>query len=106
MVVKRDSQLIKNNFFAVVHCFKTWRHYVGLHKKKIHEDNVPFKYSEIEAQPSAKPLQWHDTLGLMKEDSITNRVSYWGPLCGHCVTGTPHGKMRDNYNAILGMMFS
>ena len=70
MVVKRDGQLMKKHFFGVVHCLKTWRHYLELHKAKVYMDNVSLKYFEIKAQLSAKSLQWHDILALMKVDLI------------------------------------
>ena len=70
MIVKEDGQLMRINFFAIVHCLKTWRHYLGSHKTKIYMHNVSLKYFDIQAQVSAKSLWWHDSLALMKVDLI------------------------------------
>jgi hypothetical protein len=55
----------ENELFAVVHCLKTWQHYLGLDKTKVYTDNILLKYFETQAQVSAKQLRWHDTLALM-----------------------------------------
>jgi hypothetical protein len=60
----------EKELFAVVHCLKTWQHYLGLHKTKVYTDNVSLKYFETQAQMSAKQLRWHDTLALMNVDLI------------------------------------
>ena len=60
----------EKELFAVVHCLKTWQHYLGLHKTKVYTDNVFLKYFETQAQVSAKQLRWHDTLALMNVDLI------------------------------------
>ena len=60
----------EKELFAVVHCLKTWQHYLGLHKTKVYTDNVSLKYFETQAQVSAKQLRWHDTLALMNVDLI------------------------------------
>ena len=60
----------EKELFAVVHCLKTWQHYLGLHKTKVFTDNVSLKYFETQAQMSAKQLRWHDTLALMNVDLI------------------------------------
>ena len=69
MVVRGDGQLMKKNF-AVVHCLKTWQHYLGLHKTKVYMDNVSLKYFETQVQVSGKQLRWHDTLVFMNVESI------------------------------------
>ena len=70
MVVKRNNQLMKKNFFVVVHCLKRWRHYLGSHKAKVYTKNVSLKYFKIQAQVSAKSSWWHDSLALMMVDLI------------------------------------
>ena len=54
MAVKRDGQLTRKKLFAVVHCLKMWRHYLGSHKAKVYTENMSLKYFETEAQMSAK----------------------------------------------------
>ena len=56
--------------FVVVHCLKTWQHYLKLHKTKVYTNNVSLNYFESKAQVSAKHLRWHDTLALMNVDLI------------------------------------
>ena len=70
MVIKRDGQLMRKNFFAIVHYLKTWQNFLGLHKTKVYMLNVALKYIEIQGQVSAKSLRWHDRLPLMKVDLI------------------------------------
>ena len=60
----------EKELFAVVHCLKTWQHYLGLHKTKVYMDNVSLKYFETQVQVSAKKLRWHDTLVFMNMDLI------------------------------------
>lgn len=35
MVVKEDGQFMRKELFVVVHCLKTWQHYLELHKTKV-----------------------------------------------------------------------
>ena len=51
----------EKELFAIVHCLKTWKYYLGLHKTKVYTDNVSLKYFETQAQVSAKKFRWHDT---------------------------------------------
>ena len=62
-----------NVFFALVHCLKTWQHYLGLHKTKIYTDNVSLKYVKTQAKVNAKQLRWYDTLALMNVELIHKR---------------------------------
>lgn len=36
--------------FTIVHCLKTWRHYLGSLKTKVFTDNISLKYLETKAQ--------------------------------------------------------
>ena len=69
-VVKGDDQLMRKNFFVIVHYLKMWRHCLGSHKAKVYADNVSLKYFETQAQVSAKTLRLDDTLTLMKVNLI------------------------------------
>jgi hypothetical protein len=60
----------EKEMFAVVHCLKTWQHYLGLHQTKVFTDNVSLKYFESQAKVTAKQLRWYDTLALMNVDLI------------------------------------
>ena len=60
----------EKEMFAVVHCLKTWQHYLGLHKTKVFTDNVSLKYFETQAKVTPKQLRWYDTLVLMNVELI------------------------------------
>ena len=67
---KGDGQLMRKNFFAVMHRLKMWQQYLGSHKAKVYTDNVSLKYFETQTQMNAKSLWWQDSLLLMKVDLI------------------------------------
>ena len=53
----------EKELYAVVHCFKSWRHYVGGRKTlRSLTDNMSFMYLDIEAQRTPKELKWYDTI--------------------------------------------
>jgi hypothetical protein len=60
----------EKELFVVVHCLKTWQHYLGLFKTKVYTDNVSLKYFGTQVHMNAKQLRWHDTLVLMNVDLI------------------------------------
>jgi len=60
----------EKEMFAMVHCLKTWQHYLGLHKIKVYTDNVSLKYFENQVRVLSKQLQWYDTLALMNVELI------------------------------------
>ena len=55
----------KKELFAVVHCLKTWRHYLGGEETKVFTDNISLKYFETKAQATPKELRWYDVLASM-----------------------------------------
>jgi hypothetical protein len=60
----------EKEMFAVVHCLKTWQHYLGPHKTKVFTNNVSLKYFETQAKVTPKQLRWYDTLVLMNVELI------------------------------------
>jgi hypothetical protein len=44
----------EKELFVVVHCLKSWQHYLGFHKTKVYTDNVSLKYFETQVQMSSK----------------------------------------------------
>ncbi len=51
--------------YIVVCCFKTWQHYLRMHKIKVLTINVSLKYFEMQPRASTKQLRWHDTIVLL-----------------------------------------
>ena len=51
-----------NELYAVVHCFKSWRHYVDESKTKVYTDIISLKYLDSKAQAIPKELRWYDTI--------------------------------------------
>ena len=47
----------EKELFAVVHCLKTWQHYLRLHMTKVYTNNVSLKYFKTHAYMSAKQLR-------------------------------------------------
>lgn len=69
-----DSQLRwpthEKYLYAVVHCLKSWRHYVGGKKTKVFTDNISLKYLDSKAHATPKELRWYDTIILMDVELI------------------------------------
>ena len=61
-----DSQLRwpthEKELYAVVHCLKSCRHYVGGRKTKVFTDNISLKYLDTKTQATPKELRWYDTI--------------------------------------------
>ena len=60
----------EKELYAVVHCFKSWRHYVGGRKTKVFTDNISLKYLDTKAQATSKELRWYDTIISMDVELI------------------------------------
>jgi hypothetical protein len=52
----------EKELFAIVHCLKTWRHYLGSVKTKVFKNNISIKYLDTKAQASQKELRWYDVI--------------------------------------------
>jgi hypothetical protein len=52
----------EKELFAIVHCLKTWRHYLGSMETKVFTDNISIKYLDTKAQASQKELRWYDVI--------------------------------------------
>jgi len=49
---------------AIIHCFKTWGHYIGSKDVVVWTDNVTLKYFVTQPKFSSKQMRWQDTLVL------------------------------------------
>lgn len=56
--------------YIVVHCLKSWRHYVGGKKTNMFTDNISLKYLDTKAEATPKELMWYDTIISMNVELI------------------------------------
>jgi hypothetical protein len=54
--------------WAVIHCLKTWGHYIGSKNVVVWTNNVTLKYFVIQPKLSSKQVRWQDTLALFNVD--------------------------------------
>jgi hypothetical protein len=54
--------------WAIIHCLKTWGHYIGSKDVVVWIDNVTLKYFAIQPKLSSKQMRWQDTLTLFNVD--------------------------------------
>jgi hypothetical protein len=54
--------------WAVIHCLKTWGHYIGSKDVVVWTDNVTLKYFVTQPKLSSKQQRWQDTLALFNVD--------------------------------------
>ncbi len=52
----------------MIHCFKTWGHYIGSKDVVVWTDNVTMKYFATQPKLSSKQVRWQDTLALFNVD--------------------------------------
>jgi hypothetical protein len=53
---------------AVIHCLKTWGHYIGSKDVVVWTDNVTLKYFATQPKLSSKQVRWQNTLALFNVD--------------------------------------
>jgi hypothetical protein len=53
---------------AVIHCLKTWGHYIGSKDVVVWTDNVTLKYFATQPKLSSKQVRWQDRLALFNVD--------------------------------------
>jgi hypothetical protein len=58
----------EKEMWAVIHCFKTWGHYIGSKDVVVWTDNVTLKYFTTQPKLSSKQQRWQDTLALFNVD--------------------------------------
>jgi hypothetical protein len=58
----------EKEMWAVIHCLKTWGHYIGSKDVVMWTDNVTLKYFAIQPKLSSKQQRWQDTLALFNVD--------------------------------------
>ncbi len=58
----------EKEMWAVIHCLKTWGHYIGSKDVVVWIDNVTLKYFATQPKLSSKQQRWQDTLALFNVD--------------------------------------
>jgi len=53
---------------AIIHCLKTWGHYIGSKDVMVWTNNVTLKYFSTQPKLSSKQVRWQDTLGMFNVD--------------------------------------
>jgi len=54
--------------WAVIHCLKTWGHYIGSKDVVVWTGNVTLKYFATQPKLSSKQVRWQNTLVLFNVD--------------------------------------
>jgi hypothetical protein len=65
---KRRWPTHEKEMWVVIHCFKTWGHYIGSKDVVVWIDNVTLKYFATQPKLSSKQVKWQDTLALFNVD--------------------------------------
>ncbi len=58
----------EKEMWVVIHCLKTWGHYIGSKDVVVWTDNVTLKYFTTQPLLSSKQVRWQDTLALFNVD--------------------------------------
>ncbi len=61
---KRRWPTHEKEMWVVIHCLKTWGHYIGSKDVVVWTDNVTLKYFAIQPKLLSKQVIWQDTLAL------------------------------------------
>jgi hypothetical protein len=56
--------------WAIIHCFKTWGHYIDSKVVVVWTDNVTLKYFATQPKLSSKQVRWQDMLALFNVDAL------------------------------------
>ncbi len=66
--IERRWPTHEKEMWVVIHCFKTWGHYIGSKDVVVWTDNVILKYFATHPKLSSKQVRWQDTLALFNVD--------------------------------------
>jgi hypothetical protein len=65
---KRRWPTHEKEMWVVIHCLKTWGHYIGSKDVVVWTDNMTLKYFAIQPKLSSKQVRWQNTLTLFNVD--------------------------------------
>jgi hypothetical protein len=66
--MKRRWPTHEKEMWVIIHCLKTWGHYIGSKDVVVWTDNVTLKYLATQPKLSSKQVRWQDTLALFNVD--------------------------------------
>jgi hypothetical protein len=66
-----------HEMWVVIHCLKTWGHYIGSKDVLVWIDNVTLKYFAIQPKLSSKQVRWQNTLALFNVDIQPKSEPWW-----------------------------
>jgi hypothetical protein len=75
----------EKEMWAMIHCLKTWGHYIGSKNVVVWTDNVTLKYFATQPKLSSQRMKWQDTLNkvnvyirhkLEKENVVLDGLSH------------------------------
>jgi len=58
----------EKEMWTMIHCFKTWGHYIGSKDVVVWTNNVTLKYFATQPKLSSKQVRWQNTLALFNVD--------------------------------------
>jgi hypothetical protein len=58
----------EKEMWAIIHCLKTWGHYIGSKDAVVWTDNVTLKYFATQPKLSSKQVRWQNTFTLFNVD--------------------------------------
>jgi hypothetical protein len=67
-VAFESKKLNETKMLVVIHCLKTWGHYIGSKDVVVWTDNVTLKYFATQPKLSSKQVKWQDILALFNVD--------------------------------------
>jgi len=79
--IERRQPIHEKEMWVMIHCFKTWGHYIGSKDVVVWIDNFTLKYFTTQSKLSSKQVRWQNTLAsfnvdirhqLMKDNVVTD----------------------------------
>jgi hypothetical protein len=66
--IERRQVIHEKEMWVMIHCFKTWGHYIGSKDVVVWTDNFILKYFTTQPKLSSKQMRWQDTLAFFNVD--------------------------------------
>jgi hypothetical protein len=66
--IERRQLIHEREMWVMIHCFKTWGHYIGSKDVVVRIDNFTSKYFTTQPKLSSKQVRWQVTLALFNVD--------------------------------------
>jgi hypothetical protein len=66
--IERRQPILEKEMCVMIHCFKTWGHYIGSKDVVVWINNFTSKYFTTQPKLSSKQVRWQGTLALFNVD--------------------------------------